>query len=69
MIEVKSFLEVKHPKSITAVTTILKENLDFPDAFYILKQESDSIFDPFYIGYGMDDENGYNRNLKTIYTV
>jgi hypoxanthine-guanine phosphoribosyltransferase len=69
MIAVKSFLEVKHPKSITAVTTILKENLDFPDALHILKQESDSIFDPFYIGYGMDDENGYNRNLKTIYTI
>ena len=69
MIAVKSFLEVKHPKSITAVTTILKENLDFPDALHILKQESDSIFDPFYIGYGMDDENGHNRNLKTIYTI
>jgi len=27
------------------------------------------MFDPWYIGYGMDDENGHNRNLGTIYTI
>ena len=31
--------------------------------------ELDSLFDPWYIGYGMDDENGHNRNLGTIYTI
>ena len=66
---VTKFLSVKEPKSITPVVAIFKESLDFPKVLHILKQETDSIFDPWYIGYGMDDEHGHNRNLSTIYTI
>ena len=34
-----------------------------------IHQPTDSMSDPWYIGYGMDDENGHNRNLGTIYTI
>ena len=66
---VSNFLKVKEPKTITPVVAIYKENVDFDKVIHILYQDSDSIFDPWYIGYGMDDENGHNRNLGTIYTV
>jgi|TARA_R110000787_G_scaffold209838_1_gene319755 hypoxanthine phosphoribosyltransferase len=66
---VTNFLTVKEPKSLTPVVAIYKENVDFDKVLHILYHESDSIFDPWYIGYGMDDENGHNRNLSTIYTI
>ena len=66
---VTNFLTVKEPKSLTPVVAIYKENVDFDKVLHILYQDSDSIFDPWYIGYGMDDENGHNRNLSTIYTI
>ena len=66
---VSKFLQVKEPKSITPVVAIYKKSLDFDNVLHILKQETDSVFDPWYIGYGMDDEKGHNRNLGTIYTI
>ena len=66
---VANFLQVKEPKTITPVAAIYKENLDFDKVLHILKQDTDSMFDPWYIGYGMDDEKGHNRNLGTIYTI
>jgi len=66
---VTKFLSVKEPKSVTPVVAIYKECVEFGKVFRILTQETDSLFDPWYIGYGMDDENGHNRNLKTIYTI
>jgi len=64
------FLQVKEPKSLTPIVALYKEdNLNFPKVHHIIKQDTDSVFDPWYIGYGMDDDNGYNRNLKTIYIV
>jgi len=66
---VAKFLQVKEPKTITPVAAIYKENLDFDKVLHILKQDTDSMFDPWYIGYGMDDEKGHNRNLSTIYTI
>jgi len=66
---VSNFLQVKEPKSITPVVAIYKENGDFEKVLHILKQDTDSLFDPWYIGYGMDDENGHNRNLSTIYII
>ena len=66
---VSNFLKVKEPKTITPVVTIYKENVGFEKVLHILYQDSDSIFDPWYIGYGMDDEKGHNRNLSTIYTI
>ncbi len=66
---VSKFLAIKEPKSITPVAAIYKESVDFDRVLHILHHDVDSIFDPWYIGYGMDDENGHNRNLKTIYTI
>lgn len=66
---VSNFLKVKEPKTITPVVAIYKENVGFEKVLHILYQDSDSIFDPWYIGYGMDDEKGHNRNLSTIYTI
>ncbi|ASF00409.1 hypothetical protein [uncultured virus] len=66
---VSKFLSVKEPKTITPVAAIYKESGDFDKVLHILYQPTDSVFDPWYIGYGMDDENGHNRNLSTIYTI
>ena len=66
---VSKFLQVKEPKSVTPVVAIYKESGDFNKVFHILYQPTDSMFDPWYIGYGMDDEKGHNRNLGTIYTI
>jgi len=66
---VTKFLSVKEPKSVTPVVAIYKKSVDFEKVLYILYQETDSLFDPWYIGYGMDDENGHNRNLSTIYII
>jgi hypoxanthine phosphoribosyltransferase len=66
---VSNFLQIKEPKSITPVVAIYKESGDFDKVLHILHQDCDSVFDPWYIGYGMDDEKGHNRNLGTIYTV
>tara|TARA_R110001592_G_C13030081_1_gene738293 strand:- start:41 stop:553 length:513 start_codon:yes stop_codon:yes gene_type:complete len=66
---VSNFLQVKEPKSITPVVAIYKESGDFDKVLHILHQDCDSLFDPWYIGYGMDDDKGHNRNLSTIYTI
>jgi len=66
---VSKFLAVKEPKTITPVVAIYKESGDFNKVLHILKQDTDSMFDPWYVGYGMDDEKGHNRNLGTIYIV
>ena len=66
---VMKFLSVKDPKSMTPVAAIYKENGDFEKVLHILYQDVDTIFDPWYIGYGMDDDKGHNRNLSTIYTI
>jgi len=66
---VTKFLSVKDPKSITPVAAIYKQSGDFDKVLHILHQPTDSMFDPWYIGYGMDDENGHNRNLSTIYII
>jgi len=66
---VTKFLSVKEPKSVTPVVAVYKKSLDFDRVLHILYQPTDSISDPWYIGYGMDDEYGHNRNLSTIYTI
>jgi len=63
------FLQVKEPKSLTPVVAICKQNSDFDKILHIIYQETDSLFNPWYIGYGMDDDKGYNRNLKTIHII
>ena len=48
---------------VTPVAAILKENLVIQDALYILKYPQNS---PWFIGYGMDHEDGTCRNIETI---
>ena len=50
-------------KNITPVAAILKENLVIQDALCILKYPQNS---PWFIGYGMDNEDGTCRNIETI---
>ena len=53
-------------KQIETVSAIYKENVDFPNHYYIYKQPEN--VNPWYVGYGMDDK-GYNRNLNSINTI
>jgi hypoxanthine phosphoribosyltransferase len=53
-------------KNIFTVTAVHKENVDFPNNYFIYKQPEN--VNPWYVGYGMDDK-GYNRNLNSINAV
>ena len=48
---------------VTPVAAILKENLVISEALCILKYPQDS---PWFVGYGMDNEDGTCRNIETI---
>ena len=66
----KSLIEhfkVKGAKQVETVSAVYKENLDFPDHFFIYQQRENE--NPWYIGYGMDGPKGYSRNLDTIHTL
>ena len=54
-------------KQVETVSAVYKENLDFPDHFFIYNQPAN--VNPWYIGYGMDGPKGYSRNLETINTL
>ena len=54
-------------KQVETVSAVYKENLDFPNHFFIYKQPPN--VNPWYIGYGMDGPKGYSRNLDTIHTL
>ena len=54
-------------KQVETVSAVYKENLDFPNHFFIYKQPEG--VNPWYIGYGMDGPKGYSRNLDTIHTL
>ena len=54
-------------KQVETVSAVYKENVDFPKHFYIYKQPEG--VNPWYIGYGMDDYKGYQRNLDTIHKL
>ena len=62
-----SFVKAKGAIRVETVAAVYKENVDFPNTFYIYKQPEG--FNPWYIGYGMDDPKGYQRNLDTIHTL
>ena len=63
----KSHFLAHGAKQIETISAVYKENVDFPKHFYIYKQPEG--FNPWYIGYGMDDYKGYQRNLNTIHTL
>ena len=62
-----SFIKAKGAIRVETVAAVYKENEAFPNTFYIYKQPEG--FNPWYIGYGMDDPKGYQRNLDTIHTL
>ena len=57
----------KGAKEVERVSAVYKENLDFPNHFFIYKQPEG--VNPWYIGYGMDGPKGYSRNLDTIHKL
>ena len=62
-----SFIKAKAAIRVETVAAVYKENEAFPNTFYIYKQPEGE--NPWYIGYGMDDYKGYQRNLDTIHTL
>ena len=54
-------------KQVETVSAVYKENVDFPNHLCIYTQPENE--DPWYIGYGMDDYKGYQRNLDTIHKL
>ena len=52
---------------VETVSAVYKENVDFPNHLCIYTQPENE--NPWYIGYGMDDYKGYQRNLDTIYKL
>ena len=48
---------------VQPIAAIYKENLVIPEALCILKYSQDS---PWFVGYGMDNEDGTCRNIETI---
>ena len=63
----KEHYKILGAKHVETVSVIYKENLDFPNHFFIYKQPENE--NPWYIGYGMDGPKGYSRNLDTIHTL
>ena len=66
MKHLKTHFKYHGAKNIFTVTAVHKENVDFPNNYFIYKQP-DNV-NPWYVGYGMDDK-GYNRNLNSINAV
>jgi len=66
MTAVIEYLEVKHPSSISIVSLITRETSPTPTQKLY---KAFTIKDEWVIGYGMDDENGHNRNLRSIWAL
>ena len=49
--------------NVTPVAAVYKDNLVIQDALCILRYSQDS---PWFVGYGMDHEDGTCRNIETI---
>lgn len=60
------YLEVKKPASISIVTLLVRETSPTPEqtAYHAF-----SIKDEWVVGYGMDDEKGYSRNLNGVFAL
>jgi len=67
MNELKKHYMLLGAKQVETISAVYKENVDFPNHFFIYKQPPNE--NPWYIGYGMDDYKGYQRNLDTIYKL
>ena len=60
------YLEVKHPASISFVALITRKTSPKPkQKFY----KAFTIEDEWVVGFGMNDENGFNRNLPSVWSL
>ena len=60
------YLEVKHPASISLVALITRKTSPKPkQKFY----KAFTIEDEWVVGFGMNDENGFNRNLPSVWSL
>ncbi len=66
MAAVIEYLEVKHPASISIVSLITRATSPIPEQ---KSYHAFTIGDEWVIGMGCDDENGYNRNLNSIWAL
>jgi len=60
------YLEVKHPASISIVSLVTRATSPIP------KQKSYHAFtidDEWLVGFGMDNDKGYLRNLSSIWAL
>lgn len=62
MKELIKHLNLNNPKSITPITLFKRWNSHHPDLIYGFELQDES----WLVGYGLDDENGLQRNLKYI---
>ena len=62
---VTEYLEVKHPASISIVTLVTRKT----SPKHKNARHAFTIDDEWIVGYGCDDENGLNRNLKSIWSL
>ena len=60
------YLEVKKPASISIVTLVIRDMSPVPDRN---SYHAFTIGDEWLIGYGMDDNNGLNRNLSSVWAL
>ena len=60
------YLEVKHPSSISIVSLMKRKTSPTPQ---LPSYHAFTIDDEWVVGMGCDDENGYNRNLSSIYSL
>mgnify|MGYP003658081031 CR=1 FL=1 len=60
------YLEVKHPASISIVTLLTRETSPTPlhPSYHAF-----TVKDEWVVGYGMDDEKGYSRNLNGVFAL
>jgi hypoxanthine phosphoribosyltransferase len=60
------YLEVKKPASISIVTLLRRETSPVPEQ---TSYHAFTIKDEWVVGYGMDDEKGYSRNLNGVFAL
>ena len=58
------YMKIKEPKSITLITLCKRKEIEFPNHIYGFE-----LNDEWIVGMGCNDENGYNRNLTSIYCI
>ena len=66
MAAVIEYLEVKHPKTISIVSLVTRKTSPKPKVPFF---NAFTIGDEWLVGFGMDNDKGYCRNLPSIYSL